>query len=266
MTLERIVCGVDGSEAGFEALRQARRLLAPGGRIVAVTAAEERIAVHAGMLASRVLDELRAEAEAARQVADKLLRGLDAAEAIVVAGRPNEVLRSVAARELADLVAVGTHGQSRRVGTLLGSVATTMLHEAHCSVLIARPSNSGAVFPNAIVAGIDGSPESVEAAAVAVALADRFGASLRLLAASGGKDGAHLDAMQAIAGDVEIDPRNPLDALKTASREADLLILGNRGLHGIRALGSISERAAHRARCSVLVVRAHGVGHAGTAA
>jgi nucleotide-binding universal stress UspA family protein len=35
----------------------------------------------------------------------------------------------------------------------------------------------------------------------------------------------------------------------------DLLIVGNRGLHGLRALGSVSERVAHGARSSVLVVR-----------
>ena len=38
-------------------------------------------------------------------------------------------------------------------------------------------------------------------------------------------------------------------------RDADLLVVGSRGLHGVRALGSVSERVAHRAPCSVLVVR-----------
>jgi nucleotide-binding universal stress UspA family protein len=31
--------------------------------------------------------------------------------------------------------------------------------------------------------------------------------------------------------------------------------VGSRGLHGLRALGSVSERVAHDASCSVLVVR-----------
>jgi nucleotide-binding universal stress UspA family protein len=44
-------------------------------------------------------------------------------------------------------------------------------------------------------------------------------------------------------------------ALAELSKEADLLVLGSRGLHGLRALGSISEQVAHRATCSVLVVR-----------
>ena len=48
---------------------------------------------------------------------------------------------------------------------------------------------------------------------------------------------------------------NPVAALLAASAESDLLVVGSRGLHGLRALGSVSERIAHRARCSVLVVR-----------
>ncbi|MCL4291378.1 MAG: universal stress protein [Thermoleophilia bacterium] len=93
MTLQRIVFGVDGSKAGFEALCQANRLLAPRGGLVAVTVAEERIAVHAGMQASKVLHDGRAEAEAARQAARELLGGLGDAEATVIAGRPSDVLR-----------------------------------------------------------------------------------------------------------------------------------------------------------------------------
>jgi nucleotide-binding universal stress UspA family protein len=43
--------------------------------------------------------------------------------------------------------------------------------------------------------------------------------------------------------------------LTAASHDADLLVLGSRGLHGLKALGSVSERVAHRAECSTLIVR-----------
>jgi nucleotide-binding universal stress UspA family protein len=43
--------------------------------------------------------------------------------------------------------------------------------------------------------------------------------------------------------------------LVEAAMDADLLVVGSRGLHGIKALGSVSERVAHEAKCSVLVVR-----------
>jgi nucleotide-binding universal stress UspA family protein len=44
-----------------------------------------------------------------------------------------------------------------------------------------------------------------------------------------------------------------------ASGSADLLVVGSRGLHGLRALGSVGERVANQASCSVLVVRDAGL-------
>ncbi|MCL4291377.1 MAG: universal stress protein [Thermoleophilia bacterium] len=86
-------------------------------------------------------------------------------------------------REQADLVAAGTHGKNRRAGIALGIVATTILNETQCPVLVARPAAPASAFPSAIVVGLDRSRESAEAANVAAAFADRFGASLRVLAA-----------------------------------------------------------------------------------
>jgi len=51
---------------------------------------------------------------------------------------------------------------------------------------------------------------------------------------------------------------HPVRALVDASRDADLVIVGSRGLRAFEALGSVSERVAHQAECSVLVVRPDG--------
>jgi nucleotide-binding universal stress UspA family protein len=40
----------------------------------------------------------------------------------------------------------------------------------------------------------------------------------------------------------------------TAPRTVDLVVVGSRGVHGLRALGSVSERVAHQAHCTALVV------------
>jgi nucleotide-binding universal stress UspA family protein len=53
----------------------------------------------------------------------------------------------------------------------------------------------------------------------------------------------------------ELVPGKPVPGLVDRSADHDLLVVGSRGLHGLRALGSVSERVAHRAKCSVLVVR-----------
>lgn len=47
----------------------------------------------------------------------------------------------------------------------------------------------------------------------------------------------------------------PVRALVGASGIVDLVVVGSRGLHGLKALGSVSERVAHEAEGSVLVVR-----------
>jgi nucleotide-binding universal stress UspA family protein len=105
-----------------------------------------------------------------------------------------------------------------------------------------------------VVVGVDGSDEARAAAAVVGELRRRFAPTVRVLAASRGKE-VDLEAARDTLPGVEIVDERPVDALLDASRSADLLVLGHRGLGGLKALGSVSERVAHRAGCSVLVVR-----------
>jgi nucleotide-binding universal stress UspA family protein len=55
----------------------------------------------------------------------------------------------------------------------------------------------------------------------------------------------------------EIVQQSPGPALVAASKDADLLVVGNRGLGGFEGLvmGSVSQYCARHARCSVVVVR-----------
>jgi nucleotide-binding universal stress UspA family protein len=139
-------------------------------------------------------------------------------------------------------------------GIVLGSVATTAVHDASCSVLVARPLSDAERFPRAIVVGVDGSEESARAAEVARALAARLGSEVRVVVAEGGK-GVDSAAVDRIAPEAEVVPGKPVDVLLAAADDADLVVLGHRGLHGVKALGSVGERVVHRASCSVLVVR-----------
>jgi hypothetical protein len=47
----------------------------------------------------------------------------------------------------------------------------------------------------------------------------------------------------------------PVPALLNAAQEADVLVVCSRGVTGRRSLGSVSERGAQHAPCSLLVVR-----------
>jgi nucleotide-binding universal stress UspA family protein len=247
---EQIVCGIDETPQSLEALAQAERLRTDGGKLHLVTVADVSIAVHAGWAATRVFDEIEvgaydAAASAAERVPD--------ADSRVLEGKPPRCLLEEIARERATLVAVGNHGHGRAAGVLLGNTATTLLHEAPCAVLIARPALTGDRFPSSIVVGTDGSQPSLLALAAARAVAERFSTSLKVMAARGGKK-ILSDGLREIS-DLEWDERKSVDALVAASERADLLVVGSRGLHGLEALGSVSERVAHQARSSVLVVR-----------
>jgi nucleotide-binding universal stress UspA family protein len=258
MMFERIVCGVETSPESLVAVRQAARLVVRDGRLVLTAVADVAIAVHAGWAATDVHEKIVTDARTALAAARAEAPN---AEAAFFQGSPSEGLLSTARKEGADLVVVGTHGGSRAKGILLGSVATLMLHEAPCSVLIARPSANMAGFPRKICIGVDGSASSAQAAVTARALAERFSAALTIVAACGGKT-LKLEELRAVEPNAEIDHRPPVEALvaRAAEAGADLLVVGSRGLHGVGALGSVSERVAHRAGCSVLVVRENAAG------
>ena len=248
---QRVLCGVDSTPQSLAAVRQAAQLRATDGDLIIISALDSGSTAQAGWAATQANAALRAEAElalaAARaEVSDAAFR--------LVEGRPDQVLIAEAKRLDATLMAVGTHGISRPIGIALGSVTTMVLHEAPCSVLVARERPATEDPPRSLIVGIDGSPESAAAADVAFALAKRFEIEARLLAVRDGKD-FDQSAVNAIAEDVSFEDGKPVETLVAAAEPSDLVIVGSRGLHGIRALGSVSERVAHKARCSVLVVR-----------
>jgi nucleotide-binding universal stress UspA family protein len=251
----RVVVGVDGSEPGFEACRQAARLVEDDGRLELLAAVQLAETVWAGFSAARFADEFVREAQAALSAAEALAG--PSAAARLVYGPPASCLLAELDRTKATLVALGTHGHSRASEILVGGVVGTLLHEARCSVLVARPPADPGSFPGTIVVGFDGSPEAETALEAAEQLVQRLGAELSIVTALRGKgiDRARVRYRAPFAEQVE---EKPADALVRAAETADLLVVGSRGLHGLRALGSVSERVAHRAPSSVLVVHRAG--------
>lgn len=252
---DRVLVGIDGTEPGLEACRQALRLADPAGAVELVTAVYLAEAALAGWSSARIAEELEREAGDALREAEELAG--ERASGRLVNGPPTEVLLQEAVRLQAGLIALGTHGHRRLTEILIGGTAGEILHRAPCSVLIARPPRSEEAFPRSVVVGLDGSAASDLALAAADELRRRLGAELRLLVALRGKtvDLAHVHLRTPFSQAVDA---HPVDALVEASEDADLVVVGTRGLHGLRALGSVAERVAHRAHASVLVVRRAG--------
>jgi nucleotide-binding universal stress UspA family protein len=250
---DNVVCGVDDSDAGLVAARLAARVATAGGTLALVSVENTKITVHAGWQMAAVSTQLESEAREALERGREAIDDEVAAESRLRRGEPIDVLLDEVDRRRAGLIVVGSHGFSRPVGIALGSVATQMLHEAPCSVLLARPPRDLGRWPRSIVIGIDGSPESAAAARAGRELAARLGATVREVVAADAP--VDLDAAHEISPGVEVLSGRPVDELSVLSERADLVVVGSRGLKGVRALGSVSERVAHEARCPVLVVR-----------
>ena len=245
--------GVDASDYGFEALQQALVLRPDNGTLCAVTVLEEHLAAQTGFDARRVAADMADEAEQTRERAEALLGGQASCEARVVRGHALQALTDLCRSERAELVAVGARRRSRPTGILLGAITTSLLHDAPCAVLLARPRWGERWMPQRILVGVDGSEQSLAALATADELAGRFGSTVMVLAATGGKPIEQGRDWAARVGTWASG--RAVGALLDESIGHDLVVLGSRGLHGLGALGSASERVAHRAHCSVLVVR-----------
>jgi len=130
-----------------------------------------------------------------------------------------------------------------------------------------------------IVVGVDGSASSITALAWAAAEAQLRGAALEVVHSNF----ARREALQALAPgmlDAEtsvlehavgraktLAPNIPVtgrvceppagEALIAASEGAEMLVVGSRGLSGLKAmtLGSVSSECAHRALCPVVIIR-----------
>src|SRR5215210_7733337 len=159
MTLfARIVAGVDGTEWGFEALRQALVLAPKKGSVLhAVTALDTAPAIHTGFHAAHFTELLASEAEDARHAAETIIGGREGCSARVVRGKPVDVLRRERDDLQATLVALGGRRSSRFLGIMLGDTGTELVHDAACSVLLACPADDRAWRPQKIVVGFDGS-------------------------------------------------------------------------------------------------------------
>jgi nucleotide-binding universal stress UspA family protein len=250
----RLLVGIDGSPESVEAARQAATLAQGPVTLLAAYDLVAGLVGGVGPATPAMVDEaaLRATAEERLELARDAFGGT--ATLKLGEGRPWDLLLHEIDRAGATLVAVGSHGHSRPVGIVIGSTATELIHKAPCSVLVARTALGA--FPSRIVVGLDGSAESLGAYEVAQALARRFEARLIPIAACL-EDDVDPDAIEQRVGTrVRSVFDHPVEALVSASAESDLVVVGSRGLRGLRSLGSVSEQVAHQAASSVLIVRA----------
>jgi nucleotide-binding universal stress UspA family protein len=205
------------------------------------------------------------------------------------------VVNDLAARALlaasveADLLVVGARGLGGFSGLLLGSVSQQSLHHATCPVAVLREGTHHAVERiGRIVVGIDGSDTARRALEWALDAARVHQAAVEVVHAWTMPYGSGVGmGMGIVAAAFDVTPaedaaRRTLDAavdsadtsglpspvtrtmtcgsaaaaILEAAEDADLVVVGSRGLGGFKGavLGSVSHNIAHRATCPVVVV------------
>jgi nucleotide-binding universal stress UspA family protein len=257
-----MLCAVDGSRGSRQAVADALTLAAGGDvalTFVCVTDVAGFGPTRMASVGPRSAED--AVAEARRRAGEG---GLSAAGLVRHSTDPRRAILEEAQNY--DLLVMGAHGHHRAAGIVLGDAATLALHTSSVPVLLARPAPYGATFPHSILLASDGTPAMERAVALTGALARRHGARVTLAHAGGGDEATRdeltdeflrlLEATGTQPVTEQIDGHVP-GAIAELARTlpASLVVTGSRGLSGVRALASVSERTGMIAPCSVLVVR-----------
>jgi nucleotide-binding universal stress UspA family protein len=294
-TFRRLFVAIDFSPSSNEALRRAHERAASTGAGLAVchiVPNELRSNIlfpHISRIAALKLplEVTRIAEAAATRVSEITGRSKEEFELIIDDGTPQAMIVNIAEQWGADLIIMGSHGESSAANVLLGSVTNSVIRHAHCPVLIVRPGEP----TRRIVAGTDFSDPGLPVIKAAAGEATRTGSQLTVvhsldLASSpssyptmafGGApltlSSEQIKELEQIAAQQLKDALKKLDAVGdvvvtmgpagaalinlASAHKADLIVVGTIGRTGLsRALlGSVAETVAVGSPCSVLVVR-----------
>lgn len=242
----------------------------------------------AGMTGTPVLQQIgewQAE-QAQRTVGDavRIAREISAGDALRIdtetpCGPIVPVLRDLGKQSA--LVVVGSRGNRAPARMILGSVSTALVHHSYCSVAVVGGPMPPERRQAPVVVGIDGSPASEKA--TALAFDEASWRNVELVAVHAWSDAVVPNAApvpwsevsaeaeetlaQRLAGWQESHPDvvvrrvvvrdNPADALLAQADSAQLLVIGSHGRGGFAGmlLGSVSNAVVHGAQAPVIVVR-----------
>lgn len=283
--VDRIVVGIDLSEASVETARWASSFLDADGEAVLVHV------LPGGPLPAFLQDiaktvggqDEQAEAEVRHRLEALAKELKHRTSTRVTGGRPAPALRKIADDLDADLVAIGPRaGRASRLGT----TAEQLVRTADRPVLVVRDPRGHA--PSRLLLAADASPHSVDVLRAGGSLLDHFDATATvlhvldedlLLALRLAEEGspAYRQSLQAVTrtrgwlaeqvrthglpqGRVQIaaifgSPIHEI-AARTEAGGHDLVVMASRGLGGVRreVLGSVVSGALRAAWCPVLVV------------
>lgn len=283
-----ILVGVDGSRESEAALRWAtdEALLRDQPITLLYAIAPVVVTWPVAYLEASYADS---QAEMAREVLEKAQKTVESS--VGTAQRPairTEIVHETAASALvaasrdAFMTVVGSRGLGAVGRAFLGSVSSSLVHYGHGPIAVVHEEEAQAPDRSSpVLLGIDGSPASEDATALAFEEASRRGVELVALHAWSDvgvfpaigmdwhqyEDEGHEVLAERLAGwqerypDVHIQRRivcdQPVRWLIESSGQAQLVVVGSRGRGGFAGmvLGSVAAKVSRGAHAPVIVVR-----------
>lgn len=275
-----VVVGVDGSESARPALIWAAAYAARHGRPLRLVYAIGMPVSFDPGFAGPVDNETSIEAarptvaeatETAHKAASSIGE-LTVKAAVVVSAPIPELLRR---SETAHLLVVGSRGHGAFRRALLGSVSTALVRHAESPVAVIPETAPAPAGP--VVVGVDGSP--VSAAAIALAYEEADARRVPLIAVHGWSELYRYVAREEMQGEAEalvaqslagraeqypdvvverlVEEERPAKLLLKAAESACLVVVGSHGRGGFpgMTLGSVSQAVVHGTECPIIVVR-----------
>ena len=139
-------------------------------------------------------------------------------------------------------IVVGVDGSETSRAALTWAIEEAILRRASIRIVTAwqipEAVYLGALIPDSLTPGLEEAAEDIQASVLAEVDAD----DVRIVA--------------------DVFEGDPSQVLIDAAKDAEMLVVGSRGLGAFRelVLGSVSQRCAHHAPCPVVVVRSQGSG------
>jgi nucleotide-binding universal stress UspA family protein len=287
----KILFAYDGSECADAAINGLNRAGLPGdAQFTVISVAENWLPPPSSLELLEGIDQVQEFKALAQRGAIRLFElnpGWEVKTEVLI-GSPATFIIEKAREWKPDLIVMGSHGQTALGRFFFGSVSQKVLHEAHCSVRIARGRLEEPGTPVRIIIGIDGSKYANAAVQVVASRDWPQGTEVRLVSGMWKIPAAAPDhTLKPIADWIARENKRVKEALDSASTtlksaglkttvvvkdeepkillcneaeswEADCIFVGSRGLSGMERflMGSVSSGVAARAHCSVEVIRA----------